>query len=137
VCALGGSYAEPISTCNGRATRTRRTTRARPASTKPGAAAAERSANRRTMERIGPAEARNRRHPISRPPLKRITIKATTAIRSTVLIGTAWYTLGQMSETAAAASKNSAGAGTGTRSVSFVENTASAKPAVTTRTMPA
>jgi len=72
---------------------------------------------------------------MSIPPLKRITIKATTAILSTVLIGTASYTPGQMSETAAAASKNIAGAGTGTRSVSFVDSTASAKPVVTTRTM--
>ena len=69
------------------------------------------------------------------PPLKRITIKATTAIRSTVSISTASYTPGQMSETTAAASRKIAGAGTGTRSVSFVESTASAKPPVTTRTM--
>jgi hypothetical protein len=88
-------------------------------------------------ERIGAAEARKRRQPISIPPLKRITINATTATRSTVRIGTAAYTPGQISETAAAPSRNSAGAGTGTRSVSFVDSSANAKPAVTTRRMPA
>ena len=89
----------------------------------------------RPSERIGAAEARNRRQPMSMPPLKRMTISATTAIRSTVTIGTASYTRGQMSETTAAASRKIAGAGTGTRSVSVVESAASAKPAVTIRTM--
>ena len=40
-----------------------------------------------------------------------------------------------MSETAAAATRKIAGAGTGTRSVSDVESAATAKPAVTTRMM--
>ena len=66
------------------------------------------------------------------PPSKRIRISATTAIRSTSL--TPSTRLGQMSDTTAAARRNSAGAGTGKNSVSFAAPSAKRNAAATTST---
>ena len=82
---------------------------------------------------IGKADSRKLGQPMSRPPLNKITISATTATRSTVWIGVWWYRLGQMSEAAAAAIRKTAGGGIGSRSVSFDDNRASPKPALTKR----
>ena len=81
---------------------------------------------------IGVAAALKRRRPMCMPPLKRITTRATTAIRSTVRIGRCSRSSGKRSERTAAPSRKSAGAGTGSREVSWIEKSASEKPPATT-----
>jgi hypothetical protein len=77
---------------------------------------------------IGVAAPRNRRMPMCMPPLKRITISATTAIRSTVRIDTSSWRSGKSSDTTAAPSRNNAGAGTGNPLVTRMEINASENP---------
>ena len=84
---------------------------------------------------IGHAEARKRRQPICMPPSKRMTTMATTPIRSTVRMETCSPIPEKTSETIAAATRKIPGAGIGTRSVSFVESSASVSPAATMRTI--
>src|SRR4029453_5468040 len=74
---------------------------------------------------------------MSMPPLKRMTIRATTAIRSTVRTGTSAYRLGKRSETNAATTRKTAGCGIGIHPVSRVESTASVTPAPRARRMAA
>ena len=84
---------------------------------------------------IGTAAARIRRHPTSMPPSKRMTIRATTPIRSTVRTEMCSESAGTRSDASAAASRKIAGDGMAIRSVSFVERRASEKPVATTRTI--
>ena len=65
---------------------------------------------------IGTAERRKRRQPTFIPPSNRITISATTPMRSTVLIDSRSPSAGKTSEATAAAIRKIAGAGTGNRS---------------------
>src|SRR5215207_1747839 len=74
---------------------------------------------------------------MSRPPLNRITISATTPTRSTVMMPTSSRSEGNTSEAIAAPARNSAGAGIGSRPVSDVATTASTRPAVTSVSGPA
>ena len=62
---------------------------------------------------IGSAARRKRRQPMLMPPSKRITISATTPIRSTVRMS------GTTTGMAAAATRKSAGAGIGKRSLNL------------------
>ena len=75
--------------------------------------------------------------PMSRPPLNRITISATTPIRSTVMIPTSSCSEGNTSEAIAAPARNNAGAGIASRPVSDVATAASTRPAVTSVSGPA
>ena len=72
-------------------------------------------------ERIGTAALRKRRQPMSMPPSKRITISATTPIRSTVTNETASPRLGTTSDAAAEATRNRAALGIASRCVSPAE----------------
>ena len=80
-------------------------------------------------ERIGTAAARKRRQPMCSPPSKRITISATTAIRSTVTNEIAsCEATGQTSEATAAASEEERGARDRSRSASSAEERGREKP---------
>ena len=83
---------------------------------------------------IGTAEARNLAQPTCIPPSKRIAISATTAIRSTSTVESR-PSPGQMSDATAAATRKSAGAGTGKSSVSLCAPTASENAPATSRTI--
>ena len=83
---------------------------------------------------IGTNEARKRRQPTCMPPSKRMTISATTPIRSTSLIDSASASDGNMSDATAAASRKTAGAGIGRYEVSLLATTASETPPATTST---
>ena len=84
---------------------------------------------RTPSERIGTAAPRKRRQPMSMPPSKRITIRATTAIRSTVTNEIASWSRGTRSEIAAAATRKSAALGIASRSVIARPKSASETPA--------
>ncbi len=83
---------------------------------------------------IGSAAARNRTQPTCIPPSNRIATRATTAIRSTSTVESR-ARRGQMSEAPAAATRKSAGAGTGKSSVSLCAPSASENEPATTRTI--
>ena len=76
---------------------------------------------------IGTIARRKRRQPMCMPPSKRITISATTPIRSTVSM------CGIATGIARATSRNSAGAGIGYRSAILAATSASITPVATTR----
>ena len=97
--------------------------------------AAEANVPRIPSERIGTDAARKRRQPMSSPPSKRITISATTPIRSTVTKEISSWIRGTRSETTAAATRKSAALGIASRSVIARPNSASETPAETTRTI--
>src|SRR5581483_3436580 len=78
---------------------------------------------------IGVAATRKRRQPIDDPPLKRITIRAIVAIRSTVEIETASDE--ETSEAIAAASRKNAGAGIEIRAETFEVRSAAESAAET------
>ncbi len=82
---------------------------------------------------IGTAEPLKRRHPTFIPPSKRITISATTPIRSTLRIEIAVPSDGKTSDAIAAANRNSAGAGIGNQSAKRLATSASENPAEQTR----
>src|ERR671930_1200322 len=84
---------------------------------------------------IGNAAPRKRRQPTCMPPSKRITISATTPIRSTLWIEITVSRPGKTSDATAATTRKSAGAGTGNRSVSLYVPSAPKTPAATTRTI--
>ena len=84
---------------------------------------------RTPSEAIGSAARLNLRQPTCMPPSKRITISATTAIRSTVLMSE--KTTGKT----AAARRNRAGAGIGNRLLSFRTRRASITPPATISTI--
>src|SRR5919197_2082 len=84
---------------------------------------------------IGNAAPRKRRQPTCMPPSKRITISATTPIRSTLWIEITVSRPGKTSDATAATTRKSAGAGTGNRSVSLYVPSAPKNPAATTRTI--
>ncbi len=86
-------------------------------------------------ERIGTAALRKRPQPMSSPPSNRITISATTPMRSTVTNETASPSPGKRSDATAAATRKSAALGTASRSVSARPSSASETPAATTSTM--
>jgi hypothetical protein len=86
-------------------------------------------------ERIGTAALRNRRQPMSRPPSKRITISATTPIRSTVTNEIASCRPGKRSEAAAAPTRNKAALGIAKRCVIARPSNANEHAAETTRTI--
>ncbi len=86
-------------------------------------------------EKIGTAATRKRRQPTSVPPLKRITISATTPIRSTSRIVTRSASDGKMSEATAASSRKITGSGIGMRSPSLIRSSASRSPPETTSTI--
>ena len=101
----------------------------------PAISAAEANVPGTPSDRIGTAAVRNRRQPMSRPPSKRITISATTPIRSTVTNEISSWSRGTRSEVTAAATRKSAGAGIRSRSVSVWPKSASENPVATTRMM--
>src|SRR5262245_38773035 len=84
---------------------------------------------------IGTIAPRKRRQPTCIPPSNRITISATTPIRSTSRIESACSSRGKKSDPIVEASRNSAGAGTGNHSVSLLRPIAARKAAETTRTI--
>ena len=86
-------------------------------------------------ERIGTAAPRKRRQPMSMPPSKRITISATTPIRSTVTNEIVSPSRGTSSEAAAAATRKRPALGIASRSVIARPKSASETPAETTRTI--
>ena len=73
---------------------------------------------------IGTAATRKRSQPTRMPPSKRITISATTARRSTSSTESLRPRLGQKCTVTAAASRKIAGAGSGMRSLSLFESSA-------------
>src|SRR6188508_2295862 len=84
---------------------------------------------------IGTTARRKRAHPTLMPPSKRITIRASTAIRSTSLIESSPPRRGKTWAPIAAASRKIAGEGIGTCSLTRFASTARAKTAETTRTI--
>src|SRR6478735_9388310 len=85
---------------------------------------------------IGTIDSRNLGHPTCMPPSKRITTSATTAIRSTSTVDSSDRP-GQMSDATAAATRNSAGGGTGKNSVSlWAASAARNAPETTSTTRP-
>ena len=78
------------------------------------------------IDSTGQTDWRMRGQPMSMPPLRRIATSATTAIRSTVCTDTV---SGQIAPAPAAASRNTPGAGTGSR----VDAIAAASPRATAR----
>ena len=86
-------------------------------------------------ERIGSADSEKRRHPICMPPSKRMTISATTAMRSTVTNEIRLPSSGQTSEAAAATRSRTAALGTARRSLIVRPNRASRSAPDTTSTI--
>ena len=84
---------------------------------------------------IGPAAARKRRQPVSMPPLSNTTMSAMTATRSTVRTETSSRSTGHTSDATAAATRKTAGAGTGKWLPSCVARIESENAPATTRTM--
>ena len=85
--------------------------------------------------KIGTAATRKRRQPTSVPPLKRMTISATTPMRSTSRIERRSPSRGKMSEATAARRRKITGSGTGNRSPTLVRSSASRSPPATTSTI--
>ena len=88
---------------------------------------------RTPSERIGTIATAARCQPMCMPPSNRITISATTAIRSTVTKEIASSRRGETSEAIAAARRNSAALGIANRSVIVRPRSASENPAETMR----
>ncbi len=97
--------------------------------------AAEANVPRTPSERIGTAELRKRPQPMSSPPSKRITIRATTPIRSTVTKEISSWIRGTRSEITAAATRKSAALGIASRSVIARPYSARETPPATTSTI--
>ena len=79
--------------------------------------------------KIGPAATRKRRQPTSVPPLKRMTISATTPMRSTSRIERRSPSRGKMSEATAARRRKITGSGTGNRLADLGQEQGQQEPA--------